>query len=134
MALQDAIAWVQTTIGALDGVKNAPEYPPEQSSSFPFSVAYMGSGEYPYATDKFTLDANHEIIIEFHVAKKILPRAIATAAPFVESIPAAIATDLTLGSNVHGFERIEYEFAPDMFWDTVQTIGFRFVISGIKVR
>ena len=132
MSIQDAIEWTQTQVAAISGIKRAPFYAPENINEYPFVVAYMGGGVIEFDVALATA-GRHAIILEFHVARKDLPNDIQNAAPYVESIPAAIMTDPTMGGTVELFENITYEFAP-MRWDAVDTIGFRFTINGIKIR
>ena len=132
MALQDAINHIQDLTGAVDGIRAAPDYPPEQSNVYPFCVAYMGTGEIGFDAGVGTAGI-HSIVVELHVARKDLARDIAKAAPYVDSIPAALLADPTLGGTVELFENITYEFTP-MQWDTVETVGFRFILNGVKQR
>lgn len=132
MSLQDVINDIQDSIGAISGIKNAPDYPPENINEYPFVVAYMGTGTIDFDAPPSTKGL-HSIIVELHVARKDLPNDISIASPFVDSIPAAIMADVTLGGTVQLFENITYEFAV-MRWDAVDTIGFRFTVNGVSQR
>ncbi|MCP3909229.1 MAG: hypothetical protein GY712_14590 [Oceanicoccus sp.] len=132
MTLQAAIEDVQATIGAISGIKAAPNYAPEKINEYPFSVAYMGGGLIDFDTPSATKGL-HIIVIELHVARKDLPNDISIVAPFIDSIPAALMADPTLGGTVGLFENITYEFTP-MQWDAVETIGYRFFINGVSQR
>ncbi len=136
--LDDAIGEIQADIRALDGIRAAPDYAPEQMNAFPFSVVYPGSGE-------FTSDVPggmkglHSITIELHVARKDLPRDIAKAMPFVQSIPNALLKAVAtqggdrFGGTIDTFGRITYEFGP-LDWGATQTIGWRFRMEGVKIK
>ncbi|MBT7070744.1 MAG: hypothetical protein HN975_07640 [Anaerolineae bacterium] len=132
MTLQAAVEQVQDLMGAVSGVKSAPDYPPENINEYPFVVAYMGGGEIVFDTPS-AYKGLHTIIIELHIARKDLPNDIEIAAPYVDSIPAALMADATLAGTVNLFDNITYEFT-EMLWDAVETIGFRFSINGVSQR
>ena len=132
MALQDAIDWVQDTIGGLEGIRKAPHEPTESIKVFPFSRAYAGEGVIEVGaigTDR----ALHSIVVEIHVARTDLPRDVAKAMPYVDSVPAALLADPTLGGTVSTFGRIRYRFGP-MGVGGEDTIGFRFWLEDVKVQ
>ncbi len=132
MTLQATVEWIQDQTGALSGIRTAPDFPLEQVGAFPFVVAYMGGGTFEKGEAGGIVE-RHDFIIELHIARKDLPRDIEKAVAYVDSIPAAIMADSTLGGTVLQFESIVYEFAPEMFWDAVKTIGFRFTVTGAEI-
>jgi hypothetical protein len=61
---------------------------------------------------------------------------VAQSLPFVDSIPDALMSDMidTQWQNtIDTFDAINWTFGT-LGWGAVETIGFRFVISGIKRR
>lgn len=136
--LDDAISEIQADIRALEGIRAAPDYAPEQLNVFPFCVVYPGSGEF-VSDVPGGMRGLHSITIELHVARKDLPRDIAKAMPYVESIPNALLKTIAtqggdrFGGTISTFARITYEFGP-LDWGGTQTIGWRFRIEGVKIQ
>ena len=91
-SISGALARVQTLVGALSGIRKAPTEPPASMNAFPFSIAYIGPGEwteYSNGGKQFLGD----LMLELHVAFKDLPRNVAELMDYVESIPNAILGD-----------------------------------------
>lgn len=132
MALQDAIAKVQEIAGAVDGIRAAPEYVPEEINVFPFLVCYAGNGSYDFAPAG-VMKGLHNIILELHVARKDLPRDVEKAMKYADNIPLAIMDDPTLGGTVSTIGVITYTFGM-LGYGTTETIGFRFMIQNVKVQ
>ena len=96
-SLSGALARVQVLVGALSGIRRAPTDPPASMNVFPFSIAYVGAGEwteYSNGGKQFLGD----LMLELHVAFKDLPRNVAELMTYAESIPNAILGD---GSNLN---------------------------------
>jgi hypothetical protein len=136
--LQQAIAAIQADVRALTGIEAAPDYAPEQVNGFPFSVVYPTSGEF-ISDIPGSLKGLHTITIELHIARKDLPRDIAKAMVYVESIPNVLLKTIAtpsgdrFGGTISTFARITYEFGP-LDWGATQTIGFRFRLEGVKIQ
>jgi len=75
----------------------------------------------------------HDIAVEIHVARKNMRTALKTAMGFSDAVPAAIMADSTLGGNVDTFGSISYTFGA-MNYGEMQTIGFRFIVTDVKIR
>ena len=132
MALQDAMDWVQDTVGALEGMRGAPHEPTESVQVFPFSRAYAGEGV--IEMNELGMDRGlHSIVVEIHVGRQDLPRDVKKAMPYVDSVPAALLASPTLGGTVSTFGRIRYRFGP-MAVGGEDTIGFRFWLEDVKVQ
>ena len=130
--LQEAIDEIQDQIGAISGIRGAPDEPPDSINAFPFAVAYVESGEY-YIGPPQVMTGLHTVVVESHVARKDLERDVARAMPYAKAIPNAIFAALT-NSTFTAFQTlgaIAYEFGP-LDWGDVQTIGFRFRLEGVK--
>ena len=136
--LQQAIDEIAADLGALTGIRGAPDEAPEQISVFPFLVTYASSGEWESDVpgNKRGL---HTITVELHVARKDLPRDIAGAMAYSDSIPNALlkAIATTAGdrfnNTIQTFNRVTYTFGT-LGWAGVDTIGFRFRIEGVKMQ
>lgn len=133
MSLQDAITQLQTIIGELDGIRQAPTTAPDKITQFPFAVAYPGGGSFDLRSSGW-YKGLHTIILEVHIARKDLPRDIATAMPFIELIPAALDANPTLNGAVDTIvSPITYQFQ-ELGWEgDVLTLGFRFNIQ-VKIN
>ncbi len=136
MTLAATIDQVQTYMRALSGIRAAPDEIPERVNVFPFVITRPGTGtwEFGAAGDKKGL---HNIVIELHVARKDLPRDIATALPYCESIPNLLMYKLLNDNKWNGtvdtIGSIGYRF---MVWDwspELKTIGFEFTVNGVKI-
>jgi len=130
--LSNAIAQVQSLVRGLAGVRDAPDYPPEKASAFPFAVAYPGTGRWVGGAPAGEKRGLHTIIVELHVARKDLPRDVEGAMGYVESIPNAILNAPTLSGTVDTVNEIRYTFGALNYGD-LQTIGYRFEVD-IKQR
>ena len=131
MGLQTAISALQDIVGAVSGIKKAPDYAPDSINAFPFSVAYADSGTFENVSADFG-KALHTLIVEIHVARVDLPASIKNVMEYGDSVPAAILAKPTLNNTVSTFRDITYTFGP-LDWGTTKTIGFRFQINGVKI-
>ena len=130
--LQEIIDEIQDQVGAISGIRGAPDEPPDSIHAFPFAVAYVDGGEYHIGPPQ-VMTGLHTVIVELHVARKDLERDVARAMPYAKAIPNAIFsahTDATFTA-FQTLERITYEFGP-LDWSGLQTIGFRFRLEGVK--
>ena len=129
--LVDAITNIQAKADALSGIKAAPVNPPEDMSQFPFSVCYANIGGVEFRASGFG-DYLHTIYCEIHVARIILPKAVAQAMPYIESFVSSVIADPTLGGNVSVVNNIRYTFGR-LDWADKQHIGIRFEID-VKIH
>lgn len=121
---------VQQIVGALPGIRQAPELPPEQANAYPFLVCYPADGRWeggPAGAKK----GLHTLVLELHVQRVDLPRAVGAALAYAEAIPNALLADPTLRGTVSTFGAIQYQFGPLRYGDK-DTLGFRFRITDIK--
>lgn len=130
MGLLAAIQALQDTVGAVSGIKKAPDYPPDSINSFPFAVAYPADGTWEVYAG--TTKALHTLVVEIHVARADLPAAVANVIGYGDSVPKAILADTTLGGTISTFSDITYEFG-SLDWGETKTVGFRFRINGVKI-
>jgi len=129
MALSDAIGEVQSIVGALSGIKGAPDNPPESINQFPFSLCYAYRGEWQRMSD--WKKGLHTIVCEIHFSRQNLPKAIEMAMPYAESVPNALLGNPTLNGTVDTiYDQITYEFG-FLPWGGQNDvhIGFRFEIK-----
>ena len=130
--LQAIIDEIQDQVGAISGIRGAPDEPPDSINAFPFAVAYVESGEYLIGPPQ-VMTGLHTIIVELHVARKDLKRDVAQVMLYAKSVPNAIFA-AHADSTFTAFQTltgIRYEFGP-LDWGDLQTIGFRFRLEGVK--
>lgn len=134
--LGDAISWLQTQTRALPGVRYAPEYLPDVLADFPAVVAYEGPGDFkPGAASEYT--ALYTINVEVHVSRRDMARDLKTIRPFIKSIPNIPFLDPTLGGNVETYSNVTFSGLVGLLPASegqIPTIGYRFVIQGVKIR
>lgn len=132
--LADVLDEIQTEIGSITGIRKAPQYPPEKMSVFPFAVAYPGGGRVGSET-MGAVKFLHNIIIEIHLARKMLDQTVEDAVVYVDDVPEELFGAIFSGAyttiQTHG--DITYEFVP-MEWAGVETLGIRFTIENLKIR
>ena len=136
MTLAGAISWLQTTMKAQPGIRQAPEYAPDILNDFPAVVAYEGPGTItPGASGEYTM--LFSIVVDLHVARRDMARDISTVRGYVQSIPVAILADPTMGGSVSTYSNIQFSGLIQLLPDTtgqVGTIGYRWTIQGVKIR
>ena len=131
--LQQVIDQIQDAVGALSGIRAAPDEPPESLNVYPFALAYSRDGFHEQRQGKMV--GTHNIVVELHVARKDLARDIATAMGYAKSVPDAIFAAQEDGSiaGASWLGRISYTFGP-MAWAEQPTIGFRFVVEDVRTE
>jgi hypothetical protein len=129
--VQDVVQAIQDVVGAVTGIRAAPDYPPDSLGNLPAAITYAREGF--INTGPFGIaESLHNIVIEIHFQNSDLPKAVKTAMPYVDSIPAALTANPWLANTCETFSRISYAFGA-MEWGGIQTTGIRFVIEGIKL-
>ena len=135
MSTQEAaILAVQDIVSAIPGIHAAPDYPPETMNDFPFAVAYPGDGNHTVGTLVNNTGERKflgQIVLEVHVSRADLPSAVQASIGFGDSIPNALLKNPTLNGTISTFESITQTFG-ELDWDSAQTLGYRFIINGVK--
>jgi len=139
-AVQTVIGEIMDLMGALSGVKAAPDYPPEDMNSFPFIVAYEGPGMWMWGTAGGTYGEKKallSIIVELHVARQNLPNDAQRASYYSDAIPNAIMKGIRtdfLNNSIDAIQQIDTTGLIALKWGETDTLGYRFTIQGIKIR
>lgn len=128
---------VMDIVGAVTGIREAPDYPPEQLSDFPFAVAFPGEGTHSFGVPGERLFLGN-VILEVHVSRASLPLAVENVIGFGDTIPNALmnftaAGNLPLNGTCDTFENVTQTFG-ELNWGDTQTLGYRFTITNIKAR
>jgi hypothetical protein len=132
MTIVQAIAAIQDTVGAVTGIRVAPDYAPDNLSIFPASVVYPRTGTID-SGPAGNMKALHNFVIEIHVDRMNLQKDLARVIPFGDSIPEALLDDPTIDGTISTFGVIDYTFGP-MTWGDIPTIGWRFVVNACKLQ
>jgi hypothetical protein len=127
MTVSEAISALQTKVMTLSEIKAAPSEPPEEMGQFPFAVAYPKSGAFRLESAGFGTYL-HTLICEIHMARIMLPRAVAQAIPYIESFAGLLIADPTLSGSVTAVNAVRYEFGR-LSWAGEEHIGVRFEID-----
>jgi hypothetical protein len=122
--IQDVVMQIQDAMGALPGMKSAPDYPPESIDMFPFTVAYEGAGTWELSAGQKRWIG--DVIVELHMARKDLPRDVAKAAYYSDKVPNAILKEFTsdlLGGTTEAITSIKSSGIVFMQYNTAQGAG-----------
>jgi hypothetical protein len=134
-ALIDIIAKVQSYIGTLPGISDAPALPPDSLNGPVVSVTFPSSGNF-VMLPQGVLKALHELLIELSVAYTDKPSNVATLAPFVEGIPMLLLKKLGTdqwGNTVDAIGKIDYTMGP--YKDAgMDRIALRITVHEVKVQ
>lgn len=133
----NVIQAIQDLMLTVTGIREAPDYPPEQLSDFPFAIAFPGEGVH----DINTLTSNGtgerkflgNVVLELHVSRVDLPLAVANSIGFGDTIPNVLLKNPTLLGTADTFGSVSQTFG-ELNWGDTQTLGFRFTINDIKIR
>lgn len=133
----EIIQAIMDIVGNVTGIKEAPDYPPEQLGDFPFAVAFPAEGVHQFGVPGERLYLGN-VILEIHVSRADLPSAVANSIGFGDTVPNALmnftqAGTLPLNGKADTFENILQTFG-ELNWGDTQTLGYRFTITNIKAR
>ena len=135
MSLIGIIQAIQDTVGAVTGIRAAPDYPPENLNSiFPFSVCFPDTGEYDVGPGGVSVyRALHNIRLQIHFSRTDLPKSLEAAIPYGDSIAKALIIDPQVNDSCDTIGNITYTFGP-LAWGepAIATIGWDFVINNVK--
>lgn len=130
----DAIQQIQEVVGAVSGIRFAPDSPPNQVAHFPAAICYSRAADWSRSDATF-YTALHSVVIEVHFPKEDLARAVALATPYGDLIVSALLSAFKAGTFT-AFQSpgsITGEFGP-MEWDSTETVGWRLVLTNIKIQ
>jgi hypothetical protein len=132
----DVTRQVQKYMKTLKAIKDAPSEPPSKVSDFPFAITYPQSGDIEWGPGYGGKLGLHDLVVEVHVGLKDLPDAVATAIPFIDSVPnllmSKLMTDNKWNGHIDTFQGISYTFGP-LGYGGLETIGPKFIIRQVKI-
>jgi hypothetical protein len=132
--ITEVVAEIQAEVGSVANIAAAPDFPPDKMAAYPFAVAYPEAGiiEAQFGSGTKGL---HNIVIEVHLARKMLAVTVENALQFVDSVPDELFEALfnSVYTKFDTFQRITYEFT-GMSWAGIETLGIRFIVEGVKVH
>jgi len=137
MAIQDVIERMADKIEAISGIKGVSDYLPESlPTTENWVVIYPGASEFMGGPVGY-MTALYSVVIEIHTPRKVLPYAVERIMPYFDDIPVALLDDLYDGlmdNTVSHFEAITSTGLVAMNYEGIDTIGFRYTVSGIKIQ
>lgn len=120
-------------LGALSGVRKAPDNPPDSLNHFPFAVCWVR--DYVYSKERLGnlfSNGNHTLVAQIHIARKDLSRDLATLEVYPDLVRTALQNNPTLTGTVNVITSFESSILPGQ-WDTQQTLMVEFRV-GINVK
>lgn len=123
---------VQDQMLAVTGIKNAPDYVPENAGAYPLVITYPERGTVLAGSPAGVKRGLHNIVIEVHVKAADLGSALRVLMPLFDNITDKLCKDTTLGGVVSTFGGIEYTLGA-LGLGGVNTVGWRFTLLDVKV-
>lgn len=128
--LDRAIGEIIDDLRMVDGIKSAPQVATDSALLFPFLVVFPGRGRLAQSPAEIYTGV-HTIIVEVHVARVDLARAIKAVVPYGDTVPVEIFRGLNadhFNSTVSTIQEIRYNFGP-LDWGGTKTIGYQFEVD-----
>ena len=129
--LDNFITELTTVLGAMTGVKQAPEHPPESLPDFPFIVSYYVRGSFDYSATGLVIGL-HTVHADVHLGRVSLPHDEEFARPFILRGLTAIAGNLKMNSTCEHCYLTEYEYG-EIGYAGKETIGVRYICQ-VKIK
>lgn len=131
MTIEAAVVNVARIFRALEGMKQAPDYPPEKLSDFPFTVTYQYTGKAEgRGLGAILTQERHTIVAEVHVQRKELASDVKKVVPYFQLLKTALKADPTIGGEVDIVQEIRYRLGALAWESTVpNNFGYRFEID-----
>ena len=132
--LQGFIDEVIAEVANVNGIRQAPNDPPEKISAWPIAVVYSTSGVAKNAPAQ-TMTTLDDVTIAVLVPLVDMARKVALLLPFRESVPMAINSKLmsTGYTNAQTFGDITHTFGP-VDWAGMECFGWLFTIKSVKIQ
>lgn len=130
MTINAAVLRLQAVVGAVAGVKSAPDYPPDKPAAYPFAIAYMGGGDFNSLRHSERLDRYvGNITLELHVSAQNMPSRVAEITPMIELIRDAIAADSRLNNTLSApISSLNVSPLQGFTYAGVETLGYIFTV------
>lgn len=138
--IDKVVSAIQKIVRGIEGIREAPDTPPETITKYPYAVCYPRQGTYKLGAPP-TLKGMHSIWLEIHMARKDMPRDIERTMKYIRIIPDAIfdayrdsESDLKAAIGPMGtITEIEYNYGV-LSWLGTDTVGIRFYLNDIKIQ
>jgi hypothetical protein len=139
MTLATVIAAIQDTVGAVTGIRAAPDYAPDNIGVYPTAIAVPSSGTFDGLTPEDMIGL-HNIIVYIFVAPFVdLPKALEAAIPYGELVAKALFEDTSIDGSAETFEGLSYVFG-EIIWGSspqgtgMSHLGWTITINNVKIR
>jgi hypothetical protein len=132
---------IASVIAAVSGIHQAPTNPNETQNDFPFASIYLSTGNLGAGAEG-TRKSLYNIVIDVLTNRIDLAHDLAIIDPFIDSIPAALIAQVSnisggpgarFGNTISTFDEITMQFLPDANYAGVPCIGYRFIMSNVKI-
>lgn len=130
MDITNALTRIQAIWKDVEGVRAAPNEPPETPEPFPIAITYERSGELDPANSFSDTWGEQTGVIwsELHIQRGNLPLGVRAALTYRDPFLRALLADPDLNDKVMIIDSVKWTFQP-MKWGGIDTIGYRFEIS-----
>lgn len=133
--LQGAIGEFVDVIGAVSGIKAAPDDPAEQVTLWPAAMTYATNGNVSENRASIEDKSLHDVTIAVIMPLQDMRQATKTMLPLYEPIVAALITHLNgrTSTNYQTWASLEYTLGP-IDWPQGQLMfGYIFTLRGVKI-
>lgn len=136
-SLDAALAASIRLVSVLNGIRSAPDEPPESMDIFPFLIGYVSTSEWIPSSDGLAYGM-HTLVLELHQLRDPLPQAIRSILPYGEQVAAIfMRSENAKLPDAQGIDTVDEgielsaTFGP-LGYDVVDTIGWTFELK-IKI-
>ena len=137
MSVRTALDAVISVVSAVSGIRQAPINPTETANVYPFVMCYVINGRLvngAMGTRKHLVN----IAVELLTARKDLARDMALISPYVDSISSALLAEVSdsgdrFTGTISAIEGIDYELLQNFNYAGVEMIGYRFIMTNVKI-
>lgn len=137
MTLDAAIKALQAVVGAIEGIRAAPEYAPDRLPPGIFSVALPESGSY-IVSPAGVLRGLHNIQLYVICPRVDLPKTLQAIIPLGDTVANELQNDPTIGGAVQVIGAIDYSFSTSINLGSADTpawySGWVFSVRDVKIQ
>lgn len=134
-SIDGSIARVREIVGALTGIRAAPDGVPDSAGAYPFFVAWNGGGRVTSQDDSWQKGL-WVITCQLHFERGDLYHTEEYASTFPELITDALLAKqhYNLDENCETFGDISVSNFKPLVWGVTPTVGYEITIKGVKIQ
>ena len=134
---EKALTQIAYVISNVAGIHQAPERPGETQNDYPFAAIYLTTGNLGLGAIG-TRKSLYNIAIDVLTARLDLARDLEILNPFLDTVVDALVAEVSddggkFENTISTFDEITMQFIPRVDYAGVQMIGYRFVMSNVKI-